>query len=95
MVQVLAVGWDVLEDGEQLQEEGGVVEEQEVEQVVRDRCWSSRRSNTGLNGGNQGLELQQTNSGYQGGSEDSRMGPVGGYTGRREDCDVGGAVGLG
>ena len=37
-MQVLAVGWDVLEDGEQLEEEGGVVEEPEVEEVVRDRC---------------------------------------------------------
>ena len=96
MVPEQAEGWDVLEDGEQLEVEGCVVQEQEAVNVevaeVLDRCWSSRQSSRGLHGGSQGLQPQLTNSGCQSGSVGSRTGAVEACTGRREGGDV---VGMG
>ena len=100
MVPEQAEGWDVLEDGEQLEVEGCVVQEQEAVNVevvaeVLDRCWSSRQSSRGLHGGSQGLQPQLTNSGCQSGSVGSRTGAVEACTDRREGGDVGDVVGLG
>ena len=52
---------------------------------AQDRCWSSRQSSRVLGGGSQGLGLQETSSGYQGGDEGNRL--------AEEELHVGRSVG--